>query len=209
MLDDYMDALRFLAEGMQNYSFSGGELREVAAKDSEMIFFSRNFLQERIWSVFPLWEGDLTGLLLEDGSRINLMKVVREHCLQAGCGELNYATIDKMKEWWYPDFANFAIAYKKIHLAAEDPSQFFSIRDPGCMPPYVGNNVFWPTNKDFAIYSDGDNRSFFVGDRKKVEGILGISYHYCLSRFIAANPPPFASDELRAALERFSNEQLR
>jgi len=208
-LDGCMNALNFISRSFRSYSSLDGVLNEASANDGDVIFFSRSFLRERHWSIIPLWESSLTTLMLEDGRLIEFMNLIRNHCLEENCRYMQYATIDKMKEWWYPDFSSFAIASKKIDLSVDDPNQFFSIREPGHMPPYQGNNIFWPESESFALYTDGDNLAFMVGDRGKIEKLIGVSYQYCLSRFVAANTVHLTRPELLRAFKSFCEEHFQ
>jgi hypothetical protein len=207
--NEYMSALELISRGLTSYTYLNGTMKEVPSTSGDLIFFSRQFLREKRWSIIPLWEADLRALCLEDGSRVQFMNVVRRHCLQKGCQHMHYLTVDKMKKWWYPDFSNFAIAHKKIDLRADDPNQFFEIREPGHMPPYQGNNFFWAGDESLAIYTDGDNLAFVTGDRLEIESLLGVSYRYCVDRFLYINTAYSTTPSLLRAFENFCDEHIK
>lgn len=182
---DYMAALRFIALSVCIYGISNGRLSEIEGDDRFLAFYSRSFLRARQWVVVPLWEGDLRSLQVEDGRRIELLARVRSFCLQSGSKFLHVAALER-SEWEYStDFSAMTVAARKLDLSVEDPNRLFETAPNNL--PYWGINFIWPNSERFMIYTDGDNVAFVAGDKMEIENMLGVSYSYCMERFVSAN----------------------
>lgn len=186
---DWSACVRFLSSCLAVYGLLGGRL-ELTESDDFLAFYARPFLRDRKWSVVPLWEGDLRVLLMDQREEFSLMTVLKERCLATDAPFLHRATVECAKAPYEhlgrdADDAAITIATRTLDLRAVEPNQLFELTDT-CVP-YWGHNFLWPSNERFLIYTNGDNAAFIAGDRNEIEDLLGVSYEYCLERFIAAN----------------------
>lgn len=201
---DYMAALRFISFSVCIYGLSNERLNETDGDDRFLAFFSRDFLHARQWVVIPLWEGDLRSLQTEDGKRIDLLARVRSFCLQNESNFLHVAALEKAKWEYAPDFSAVTVAARKLDLSVDDPNQLFETTPNNL--PYWGANFIWPDSERFLIYTDGDNVSFVAGNRKEIEKLLGVSYSYCIERFISSNIAHQTQRDLINAFVKFCAE---
>jgi len=201
---DYMTALRFIAFSVCIYSMSKGRLSETGGDDRFLAFFSRAFLRERQWAVVPLWEGDLRALQMEDGKRIELLDRVRSFSSQNGSNFLHVAALDRAQWEYSPDFSAVTVAARKLDLSVEDPNRLFETT-PNSLP-FWGTNFLWPDSERFLIYTDGDNVSFVAGNRREIEELLGVSYSYCVERFVSSNVAHQTQPDLINAYVEFCAE---
>lgn len=182
---DYISALRFISLSVNIYDATHGKLNESVVNEQSLVFFSRSYLRERQWTVFPLWEGDLRVLQFENGRRVEFLKNIASRSLQRGDKYLYVVAMDGA-DWPYAeDFSAVTVAVRKIDLQKDDPSNLFETTPTNM--PHWGNNFFWMDNQRFMIYTDGDNAAFIAGDRKEIETILNVSYAYCRERFVSSN----------------------
>lgn len=210
----YMKALKFLSESTDIYGLSENGFKSLSTfnidispnENSLSIFFSRSFLREKKWSIFPLWEGDLRTLRLEDGSRIEFINKIRNYCLANDDPRLNTAAIESTSWEYSKGFSTLKIAHKAFDLYKEDPSEIFenSIENV----PYWGFNFFWPDSEKILIYTNGDNASFIAGDSNEIENILGLTYQYCMKRFMSANLMHQTKSDLIFSYKNFCDESL-
>jgi len=77
------------------YGITNGRLDPAAANDDFIAFFARDFIRDRGWTVFPLWEGNITTLRLYDGTRIPFLELIRRRSLDTGGRFLHAAAIAK------------------------------------------------------------------------------------------------------------------
>lgn len=201
---DYMATLRFIALSVCIYGVSNGRLSETDGDDRFLAFFSRTFLRSRQWVVIPLWEGDLRSMQTEDGERIELLTRVRSFCSQSESRFLHAAALEKVKWEYAPDFSAVTMAVRKLDLSVDDPNQLFETTPNNL--PYWGTNFLWPDNERFMIYTDGDNVSFVAGNRREIEELLGVSYSYCMGRFISSNLAHQTQPDLIDAYSQFCDE---
>lgn len=201
---DYMTALRFIAFSVCIYCMSNGRLSETEGEDRFLAFFSRAFLRAREWVVIPLWEGDLRSLQMEDGKRIELLARVRSFCSRSGSNFLHVAALDKAQWEYSPDFSAVTVAARKLDLSVEDPNRLFETTPNNL--PFWGINFLWPDSERFMIYTDGDNVSFVAGNRREIEELLGVSYSYCMERFVSSNVAHQTQPDLINAYVEFCAE---
>ncbi len=134
------------------------------------------------------------------------MTVLKERCLATDAPFLHRATVECAKAPYEhlgrdADDAAITIATRTLDLRAVEPNQLFELTDT-CVP-YWGHNFLWPSNERFLIYTNGDNAAFIAGDRNEIEDLLGVSYEYCLERFIAANAGHQGWEALVEAVQEF------
>lgn len=201
---DYMVALRFIAFSVCTYGMSNGRLTEIDDDDRFLAFYSRAFLRARQWVVFPLWEGDLRSLQTEDGKRIEFLARVRSFSLQSGSKFLHAAALEKAAWEYAPDFSAMTMATRKFDLSVEDPKRLFETAPDNL--PYWGANFLWPDSERFLIYTDGDNVAFVAGDQREIEDLLGVSYAYCMERFVSSNVAHQTQPDLVNAFVEFCAE---
>jgi hypothetical protein len=201
---DYMAALQFVAFSVCIYGVSNGRLCEGDGDERFLAFFSRAFLRARQWAVIPLWEGDLRSLQTEEWGRIELLGRLRSFCLQSQSQFLNAVALEKTAWEYAPDFSAVTVATRKLDLSADDPNQLFETTPSNL--PYWGSNFLWPDNERFMVYTDGDNVSFIAGNRIEIEELLGVSYAYCIERFVSSNVAHQTQPDLINAFMQFCME---
>lgn len=181
----FTDSLGFIAHSVQIYGVSGGELSESVLGNRFLALFSREFLRQRGWAVFPLWEGDLRILKKKNGEKIELLNRVRDFCSKNNEKSMYIAALQQ-EEWPYSgDFSAVTVAINDVDVDSDGLNKIFEV-SPGNLPHW-GHNFIWSSGRRFMIYSDGDNVSFIAGNYAELEGILGVSFEYCMERFVAAN----------------------
>lgn len=183
--DDHLAGTKFISSSVTVYSVTDGVLVPGPSESEFLAFFSRDFLQARGWSVFPLWEGDLRSLRLDDDSTIEPLTQFSEHWVAQGHRILHTTTIER-SEWPYDEKAiAVTIVDRQLDLKNESPSSIFEVQEDRM--PYWGHNFIWTGLQDAFFYTNGDNASFVAGQRHLIEKKTGLSYEYCVQRFIAAN----------------------
>jgi hypothetical protein len=177
---DLMEAVRFVASCVDLYNVMDERLEIAHQHDELLAFFSRRFLQANGWSVIPLWEGDLRRLLREDGTLIPFLALIRARCLDTGGQFLHVAAVERTSLVTGHGATALAIGSRKFDLVKQDPAAMFETTQTNV--PHWGNNFLWPSNKRFAIYTNGDQAAFVAGNRMEMLDLIGVSFDYCVRR---------------------------
>ena len=201
---DYARVLGFISKYTFQYNIPG----DLA--QNPRIFFSEKVLKEKNWSVVPLWGVDLRQLIDSDGLRIDLIKRILDFCEEKGVESIYYAMIEEAEKIWYIDFPTFSIAGKRIELT-EGLDDFFGIRGQGKdrNGPYMGNSFLWSNDESFAIFLDGDNLAFIVGDLLQIENLLRVQFDYCMEQYLLFNSNQQTIPELYLWLADFCKRNFR
>ena len=179
---DYLSVLGFISKYAFQYKIPEDSIK------TPRFFFSERVLKEKNWSVVPLWGVDLRQLVGSDGLRIDLTRRIVDFCERVGAESIYYAMVEEAEKIWYADIPTFSIAGKRIELT-EGLDEFFGIRGKGMdrIGPYMGNIFLWPNDESFAIFLDGDNLAFIVGDLQQIENLLQVKFNYCMEQYLLFN----------------------
>lgn len=201
---DYLRILGFVSKYAFQYKIPGDSTKNPP------LFFSERVLQEKNWSVVPLWGVDLRRLVGSDGLRIDLTRRIFDFCEREGVESIYYAMVEEAEKIWYADFPTFSIAGKRIELT-EGLDDFFGIRGQGINRngPYMGNSFLWPNDESFAIFLDGDNLAFIAGDLLQIEDLLRVQFNYCMEQYLLFNSEQQSIPALYFWLADFCKRNVR
>jgi hypothetical protein len=183
-LATWSEIARSLLLFTEDYICHEGKLIPGHNSSERHMFFSRAFLSDKRWSVFPLWEGDIRCLILDDETRVPLTNAISQQSIIRGAEFVYYAGFDRAPWPYQPGAVAQTLACREF-APTESLDSLFELTAQGA--PHWGDNFVWPSSVDLVVYTNGDNAAFLAGRKCEVQDMLKVSWEYCINRFVRVN----------------------